>query len=223
MPRDKIGTIKAIAIANKACGGDEIDKDVMRVFMQRLERFSDETIMKALDRCIEEISGNRRLTPADIIKRVGDGRPGHWDGRPGAEEAWAMIPHDEAATVVWTEEMSSAFGEIRNMECDKVAKRMSFLEVYRKLVSEARMAEKPVRWTPSLGHKVEGREGVIIDAVNKGRLPQEQAQKLLPDMKIRQLPDGKIKALPAPEPEPMEPGEAKELIAGLKDKMGMKF
>lgn len=104
------------------------------------------------------------------------------DGRPGAEEAWAMIPTNEGASVVWTDEMAEAFTVANALICDgeKIPARMAFLERYRTLVRDARAAGKPVRWTPSLGHDAGGREAVLLDAQRRGRLTREHVAGLLP-------------------------------------------
>lgn len=104
------------------------------------------------------------------------------DGRPGPEEAWAMIPHDEASSVVWTEEMAEAFGVVNSLLSDgeTIQARMAFLERYKTLVREARDAGRPVRWTPSLGHDSAGREAVLIAAQRAGRLTQQHVAGLLP-------------------------------------------
>lgn len=116
------------------------------------------------------------------------------DGRPGPEEAWGMIPLDEAGSVVWTEEMAEAFGVARHLiaDGDRIVARMAFLESYRALVREARNAGVPVRWTPSLGHDVTGRERVLIEAQRAGRLSREHVAGLLPH---RAEPSPEIMAL----------------------------
>jgi len=45
--------------------------------------------------------------PAHVLSILNALRP---DGRPSADEAWATVPKDEAASVVMTEEMSEALG-----------------------------------------------------------------------------------------------------------------
>lgn len=104
------------------------------------------------------------------------------DGRPGPEEAWAMIPTDDGASVVWSEEMALAAAVALPLihAGDKIAARMAFTERYRVLVREARDIGKPVRWTPSLGHDAAEREGVLLAAVRARRLTPEHVRELLP-------------------------------------------
>lgn len=97
------------------------------------------------------------------------------DGRPGADEAWAIAigAADEAATLVWTEEMAEAWGVCRHVFAsgDEVGARFAFRESYTRMVEEARRARKPAVWTTSLGHDAKQRDAAIAKAVELGRLP----------------------------------------------------
>lgn len=105
-----------------------------------------------------------------------------------------MIPRDEAASVVWTEEMAQAFGVAIGLleEGDQVAARMAFLERYRTLVQSARNAGELVHWTPSLGTDRLGREAALIAARDKGRLTHAHVAGLLPH---REEQSGKVLAM----------------------------
>jgi hypothetical protein len=105
------------------------------------------------------------------------------DGRPNAEEAWATVAkslNDEGLTVVWTEEMASAFGVALGLQDDRVAARMAFKEAYEEAVREARSAGAPAKWIASLGHDPAGREGPLIEAVRRRRLSVDHVRGLLP-------------------------------------------
>lgn len=143
------------------------------VMADDLARYPEPQVMGALTRCRRELK--RGMSIADVLSRLDD-------GRPGPEQAWAMIPHDEAATVVWTDEMREAFGVAFPLLSagDAIQARMAFLEQYRTLVQTARDAGKAVRWQPSLGHDPYGREVALREAVEKGRLGAEHVATLLP-------------------------------------------
>lgn len=163
--------IEAIAVTAELTG-TTLSEAAARVFANDLGRYPLDQVLGALDRCRKELRG--RLTLADVILRLED-------GRPGAEEAWSMLPRDEASSVVWTKEMQAAWGVASSlMGDDDVAARMAFLEHYRKHVQLARDAGTPVEWQVSLGHDVQGREVVINEAVAKGRLTADHARILLP-------------------------------------------
>lgn len=144
-----------------------------------LKRFPLEFVRDALSGHVQDpIAGKFAPKPADIIGRLQE-----MDGRPGPEESWAMMPRDEAMTVVWTEEMSQAWGVALPLinEGDNVAARMAFVERYKQLVSHARAAGRAAKWTPSLGTDAMGRERALMDAVELGRLPAEHVAGLLPN------------------------------------------
>lgn len=156
-----------------------------RVLAADLSKYPEDQVLGALDRCRKELKG--RLIPAEIIARLAD-------GRPGPEEAWSMIPRDEAATVVWTDEMRAAWGVALPLlkEGDGVAARMAFLEHYRAAMLKARDAGTQVRWEPSLGQDPHGRERALVEAVEKGRLTAEHVTRLLPHL---EEPNPRLQAL----------------------------
>lgn len=165
--------LKAVAVTAELTG-TEITEMAAKVFAMDLAEYPKASVMTALTRCRRELKG--RLTLADVLNRVAE-----MDGRPSADEAWAMMPMDEAATVVWTDEMAAAWGVALPMvDTDKVAARMAFKAAYQKGVDEARQTLRPVKWRASLGHDKAGREPVIRQAVQQGRLSRDQALKHLP-------------------------------------------
>lgn len=186
--------IQAVAVTAELCGRT-FSESAARVFIGDLDGYPEPAVLAALARCRREVKGV--LTPNDVISRIDD-------GRPGAEEAWAMVPRDEWASVVWTEEMSQAFGAAAGMLAagEEIPARMAFREVYSRLVATARDQRIPVRWTPSLGLDPTGREAAVIDAAQKGRLKLEHARTLVPTLQAspeweRLLASEKAKLLPA--------------------------
>ena len=153
--------------------GTQFSEAAARVLMHDLSAYPEHQVLNALNRCRKELKG--RLTLADVLTRIDD-------GRPGPEEAWSLMPRDEAASVVWTDEMTQAWGVALPLlnEGDHVAARMAFLEAYKRLVQQARDEGVPPHWTPSLGTDAAGREPVLLEAMRKGRLPYEHVHSLLP-------------------------------------------
>jgi hypothetical protein len=117
------------------------------------------------------------LTVQDVVTRLDD-------GRPGPEEAWALLPLSDSASAVWTDEMSVAWGVSRHLmeSGDKTGARFAFKEAYIKRVNEARDHAKKVNWTPTLGTDRHGRERVLSEAVSAGKLPLEYAQQFVPEL-----------------------------------------
>ncbi|MET0963615.1 MAG: hypothetical protein ABWY05_12490 [Noviherbaspirillum sp.] len=164
--------VDAILLTSEICG-QMLSPAAARILAGDLADFDEAVILAALARCRIEIHG--RLKVSDIIVRI-------VDGRPDMQEAWNMLPMDEAASTVWTEEMARAWGHaLPALEAgDVAAAHAAFAESYARAVHQARLRRDPVRWLPSLGSDVKGREGVVRDALSKGRLTLTQASALLP-------------------------------------------
>lgn len=163
---------EAVAVTYAAMG-QELTDAALTVIVGDMENLPLPSVLAALQRCRKEL---RRISLSDILERI----PG---GHPGAEEAWAIVApalSDERISLVWTDEMSQAFGVALNLSDDPVAARMAFKETYSRLIAEARDSGKPIKWTPSLGHDKQGRESALVEAVTKGRLTATHAMRLLP-------------------------------------------
>lgn len=165
---------KAIAVTAELCG-TQLSEAAGEMLATELAMYPSEQVLGALKRCRRELKS--RLTMAAVIERLED-------GRPGAEEAWAMLPRDEAQSVVWSDEMAQAFGVCGPLlaDGDRVAARMAFREAYTALVAKNRDAKIPANWTQSMGHDPRGREASLREAVEKGRLTYRHAQSLCPTL-----------------------------------------
>jgi hypothetical protein len=167
-----VALLEALAVTAELTG-TEVTEAAARVMSTDLAAYPLPQVLAALTRCRRELKG--RLTIAAVIERLDD-------GRPGPEEAWSMIPMDETGSVVWTEEMSEAYGVGHRLigHGDHVGARMAFKEAYNALVAKARAEQRPVRWMPSLGHDPAQRAAALAEAVRKGRLSESHAANLLP-------------------------------------------
>lgn len=172
--------IKAIAVTSELCGRT-FSEAAAAVFLSDLAAYPEHQVMKALTRCRKEVRGI--LTLQDVVSRIED-------GRPGVEEAWAMLPYSEDTSAVWTTEMSQAFGvAVRLIDAGAMVEaRMAFKETYLRLVTEARDAGIPVEWHVTLGHDVRGRESVLTAAVDAGRLTYEHAKQFIPELPMKATP-----------------------------------
>ena len=175
---------EAVAVTAELTG-TELSSVAVKVMLGDLARYPEDQVMGVLTRCRRELKG--RLTIADVLSRLED-------GRPGVEEAWSMVPKGEDVTVVWTEEMAKAMAAAHPLlDCgDDVGARMAFKEVYQKLCQSARDRSIPVSWSVSLGWDKGGRESAIKEAVIAGRLTAKQATIYLPEF------DQQAVALPEP-------------------------
>lgn len=168
-----IELIQALAATAELCGTN-LSEAAAKLMLADLSEYDERAVLHALSKCRRELKG--RLTLAEIVSRIDD-------GRPGAEEAWAVLPFDEATSVVWTKEMSDAFWIAQPLidAGEKIPARMAFKEAYLRLVAEAREHREPVKWTVSLGHDQAGRQPVLAAAVEKGRIPASHARTLIPN------------------------------------------
>lgn len=166
--------IQAIAVTAELCGR-VFSPEAAAVFVGDLAAYPEDQILKALVRCRKEVRGV--LTLSDVVGRLED-------GRPGAEEAWALLPMTERDSAVWTTEMSQAFGVALPLidSGEVVAARMAFKETYQRMVSQARDKGVPVSWMVTLGHDPRGRAPVLAKAVELGRLTFDQAQHYAPEL-----------------------------------------
>lgn len=153
------------------------------LFFRALRAHPLEVVRAAFDAHIADPQRGRYVpAPADILAQI-EGAAAS-DGRPGAEEAWAIAlrSRDEAETVVWTTEIAQALAIAKPIldARDEVGARMAFKEAYARLVDEARRNRAAADWSASLGWDAARRDVAMRTAVEAGRLP--------------------LTALPAPEP-----------------------
>jgi hypothetical protein len=107
------------------------------------------------------------------------------DGRPDDNEAWAIsiASQDERETIVWSDEMAEAFSVARPLlqTGDEIGARMAFKDAYKRLVDDARAANRPVVWSVSAGWDVSRRQIAVEKAVVAGLLAGPQSHLALPN------------------------------------------
>ncbi len=151
-----------------------LSEAAIRVIVETLSEYPEPQVLGAMRRCCKELKS--RLTLADILTRLED-------GRPGVEEAWALVArclNNENVSLCWSDEIRVAFGTASAIADDPVASRMAFKERYTALVSMARDQHEPVKWSVSLGYDVHGRVAALQEAVNKNQISASHAAKFLP-------------------------------------------
>jgi hypothetical protein len=175
---DELQTIKALLNGLAEYYRTTLSANQLRMYAEDLQDMGAEAVGLAI-RAIRRNPAQKFMPlPAEIrqclYKTVGD-------GRPSADEAWAMIPQDEDATVVWCDEMREAYGVCRALISeDRVAARMAFKAAYEKALVRSREMNAPVRWEVSLGHDKGARDVVVREAVAKGLITTQTAAALLP-------------------------------------------
>ena len=168
--------IKEIAVAFELIGGVNLSEQAMDSIIDTLDIFPPKKVRSAIAKCYREVRG--RLYPADIVSRIMMD-----DGRPSADEAWAMLPRSESESVVWSDEMAEAYGVVTSIiYTDQFSARKSFVAAYQRIVDKNRDYGIAPHWTPSLGTYEPGRNQAIIDAVYKHRLSPAYARSICSDL-----------------------------------------
>lgn len=164
-------------------GSNTPSSSAKAMFFRSLAGFSLEAVRAGFDAHMKDPQRGRFAPmPADIIAQI-EGLVAD-DGRPGAEEAWAMASkaQDESETLVWTEEMAHAWqvcSSVMGMG-DEIGARMAFKESYNRLVGAARDQRVPVKWSASLGHDVSKRTDALVIAESRGLIAQDDVLRLAP-------------------------------------------
>lgn len=179
--------IKALAVTAELCG-TELTKGAATAFAADLSQYPPDQVIAALGRCRRELKG--RLTLAEVISRIDD-------GRPGADEAWALLPWAEEQSAVVTSEMLEAMGVVRSLYLsgDHTGARFAFRDAYTRLVTQAREERRPVEWQASLGWDPAGRAACLRDALQRNRISARAAERLLPGVSEPERP-----CIPPPAP-----------------------
>jgi len=166
----------------------KLTAEVIGVYWTGLRDMALDDVRGALNRHVQDPQAGQFMPKiADIRRQIEAVRPS--DGHPGGDEAWsiAIKARSEGATVVWTEQIESAFHVAAAPlleEGDKIAARKAFLDRYEVELQAARVAGKAARWSVSLGHDITGREHPLTQAVALSRLPAAHVAALIPHSEI---------------------------------------
>ncbi len=167
--------LQTVMVTAELCGYSFTSESVATVFIEDLAGYPEAQMLAALKRCRLEHKG--RLTVADVLSRIED-------GRPGVETAWAQIVtlQDERRSLAWCEEMRLAWAAALPLleRGDGVAARMAFKEEYTRLLTTARRERTPPQWSLTLGRDPDHREQVVTAAAAQGLITAEHAATLLP-------------------------------------------
>ena len=156
--------------------GSQLSPNALAMMARDLHAYDHKILMQAL---MNVRKTSRFFNLAAIIEEIEKLMP---DGRLGADEAWAVYPHNEANSAVITDEMAAAMQVAYPLllEGDNVGARMSFKEAYSRIVRQNKMNGIAQKWFPSLGTDKDSRQLVIDEAVRLGRITQDHALSLLP-------------------------------------------
>lgn len=159
--------------------GREASKEAMRIAWLALARYDIDQVTGAYTAHL--MRSKYMPTPAEIIAAIHDNTPAMQ--RPGADEAWALMPRDESDNVVWTDEMAQAWSVASSLvnpfmveKPDWVAARMAFKDAYNRAVDTARAQGRPAHWSVCRGTRKDNLEDVLNDAMRLGRISGDEAR-----------------------------------------------
>lgn len=191
-PADKPEFVKLLQLCYSTLMKPLPTFEAIDLWVTILEPYSIDQVRAALSAHMRE--SKFPPVPADVVSRM----PKESDGRPDANEAWAIAlrSRDEYDTVEWTQECAEAFHKAQIVldGGDEVGARMAFKATYERLVEEARAQRRPVQWAVSLGFDAGRREAVIAESVRAGRLSIEYARSVVPALAAPQVADDPVKA-----------------------------
>lgn len=178
MNRDEKEKLIVSLMATAEVMGSEIKPNVALVMVDDLSGYQLADVLQALTRVRREHTG--KLTLRVILEILAPA--GGWIS---ANEAWAIaLPAaDEAATVVWTQEMAKAWAIAKPIldAGDKIGARMAFIPAYERFVEQAKRESRLPHYEISAGWDANMRELAVQNAVTAGLLPEPlQDTKALP-------------------------------------------
>lgn len=153
--------------------GGKWDRDMFTYVLAQCAWLDEAEFLGALTRCKAEL--RYPIVPADVLDRCPSLQV------QTADEAWASIDgKTESDTVVWTDLAAAAHAEVAQMT-DSVAQRMSFKAAYTRLADAWKTAGRRPKVQVSLGTDPARRADAVRAAVKAGRLPNQEARRLLPE------------------------------------------
>lgn len=211
--------IQAIAATAELCGA-KLSEAAAMMLVNDLSEYPEHQVLAALVRVRKT---GKRFSLGAVIEAIDQN-----DGRPGADEAWAMLPFDEDTTVVWTSEMRKAWGFAAPLwdMGDKFGARRAFVEAYEKEAEKAREQRATLFWEVSLGLDPNGREAPLRAAVERGLIPSDRLPALLPAPDMTKSPiaalafNGAATPLLEHDGTPTSREKAMEMLARLKEAIG---
>lgn len=160
--------------------GQKTEAATLAFMATELEHYPIDLIQKAMRQVIIEAKGRISL---GMILEAAQG----FDGHPDIDEAWniAMSLEDETNTVCATQEIISAFYDANDVlrRGDAVGARMAFKGSYGRRLKESRLNRQPAKWNLTLGSDKQKREAEVEKAITAGKLTDERASQLLPDLR----------------------------------------
>ena len=169
-------SLRKIIAAEFLYYGQPLNTDQLLLWCEEMQNLDEEDVASAY-KALRKKGFNKVPFPSDIYSEIFK--------FPSSDEAWALVPKNEADTVVWCEEMRIAYGVCaETLKTDAIAARMAFKRSYESEVIKAiHQGTKPT-WGVSEGFSKSGLELAIKRAVERGWMTPEQAHKWNPETSL---------------------------------------
>jgi len=176
--------IKALAIAAELTNTNWSEPAIKTV-LYKLKDYDSKKVVGAIESAIETIKG--RLTLAAIMERLPDPL-----GYRTPEVSWGTVSRllsSEDNTGFLCDQEFSAMGACIDLylDGDKIAARMAYLESYKTMLADVKVAKIPAAFRISPGRDPHQREAAIKEALANGLIGQDKAALLLPHYSKKEL------------------------------------
>lgn len=179
--RKKIASL-VLETMNSVYGNTSFTEKSAMFWVQFVEdHLSPGEVISAINEYISSSKGVYPPKPADLIQ-IANGNGSEEEEKkkkeslfPTPDMAWALVQRafDEDDTLIWTDEMRLAYGQIYQMPDSQSSKRRAFVDFYQRLVAESVAQGKTPKWEVSLGHNPQLRVQRVQEAVRDGYLKAE--------------------------------------------------
>lgn len=166
--------------------GAELSPHALAMMAKDLAEYDGNLIMQALTNLRKSTA---RFNLGALIAEIELLNPNR---RIGADEAWALYPHDEYSSAVITNEIAEAMQSAQPLlnEGDKVGARMAFKDAYNRIVQKNKSENVNPKWFVSLGTDLNSREVAIKNGIALGRIKENDYKNLIPvtyDSKLTEI------------------------------------
>lgn len=173
-------TIHSMLLDHFEFYGMQANINQLKMWSNELEGLNLVDLYEAIKKTWSDSSLTKPAMPAKLIELT--------LGIISPNEAWAKVENicnDESAAIVWSEEMRLSWGDAYPLirSNDMIAARMTFIESYRKRISQLISEKKRPKHTLSSGTK-ENNVAALLDAISKKQIEPKIALSYEPELKI---------------------------------------
>lgn len=160
--------------------GLQANPNQLRMWLEQLEGIEAVEIYASMKKTWSDSNYAKPAMPPKLIEIA--------YGFLNPNEAWAKVESlngNEAAALVWNEEMRLAWGDSYSLisSGDMIAARMTFIESYRRRISESVNQKRRPKYCLTAGAK-DSNEAALIEAVVQKKITPHTALSHNPDLKI---------------------------------------